>query len=61
MAGEFAGKVKFGMVDVDKQDADDKYDWEGLPTTLIIKDGKVAGKVLGADAAAVRDELSKVL
>ena len=48
MAGEFAGKAKFGMADVQKSKIHENYDVSALPTTIILKDGKVSGTVIGA-------------
>ncbi len=61
MSGEFAGKAKFGMIDVDKSKIGDDYGANMLPTTVVIKNGKVAGKIVGADTAGVRSALEKAL
>lgn len=61
MAGEFAGKAKFGMVDVEKSNVQQNYDVSALPTTIILKAGKVSGTVVGADAAAVEAKLRAAL
>ena len=61
MAGEFAGKAKFGMIDVDNSDIGNDYGANALPTTVVIKNGEVSGKVVGADADGVRAEIEKAL
>ncbi len=49
LAGEYAGKVKVGKVDVD---ADNKYaqmyNVRSIPTLLFFKGGKVVDQVIGA-------------
>ena len=61
MAGEFAGKVKFGMVDTDKTQIADSYDVKFLPTTIIVKDGEVTDTVVGANAAEIKAKLKDIL
>ena len=61
MAGEFAGKAKFGMADVQKSKIHENYDVNALPTTIILKEGKVSGTVVGPDAGAVEAKLRAAL
>ena len=61
MSGEFAGKAKFGMIDVMKSKIGDDYGAAALPTTVVIKNGKVADKIVGAKTDEVRSALEKAL
>ena len=61
MAGEFAGKAKFGMIDVDKSEIGKNYEVEFLPTTVILKAGEVSELVVGVDAAKIQAALSSAL
>lgn len=48
LAGEYAGKVKIGKVDVDEnQGLSAQYSVLSIPTLLIFKDGKVQGQHVG--------------
>jgi thioredoxin 1 len=48
LAGEFAGKVKFGKVDVDENPQwAGKYGIQGIPTLLLFKGGKVQQMLVG--------------
>ena len=49
LAGEFEGRVKVTTVDIDESPATaQKYRIRGVPTLLMIKDGKVVGQQVGA-------------
>jgi thioredoxin 1 len=49
LAGEFEGRVKVTAVDIDESPATaQKFQIRGVPTLLIIKDGKVVGQQVGA-------------
>ena len=61
MSGEFAGKAKFGMINVDESKIGNDYGVAALPTTVVIKNGKVADKIVGADTEGVRSALEKAL
>lgn len=48
LAGEYAGKVKIGKVDVDEnQELSAQYSVLSIPTLLIFKDGKVQEQHVG--------------
>ncbi len=48
LAGRFAGKIKFGKMDVDKNAATpQRYNIRGIPTLLIFKDGQVREQIVG--------------
>ena len=45
---EFAGTIKVGKVNVDEVPSlAKKYEVMGIPTLILIKDGEVAGKLVG--------------
>ena len=49
LATEYAGKVKFIVVDIDKTSTiAPKYAIRGIPTMLFIKDGQVVNTLVGA-------------
>jgi len=49
LAGEFEGRVKVTAVDIDESPATaQKFQIRGVPTLLMIKDGKVVGQQVGA-------------
>lgn len=49
VAGEFAGKVKVGKLNVDHNNqTPPKYGIRGIPTLLLFKDGEVVGTKVGA-------------
>jgi thioredoxin 1 len=49
LAGEYEGRVKVTAVDIDESPATaQKFQIRGVPTLLIIKDGKVVGQQVGA-------------
>ena len=48
LASELQGQAAFGMIDTQKnKNTKAKYNITGVPTALIFKDGKLAGKVIG--------------
>ena len=63
LADEFAGRAKVGKVDVDEcPDLAMKYGVNGVPTLLIMKDGKVVDKIVGAaPKARLADMLQRAL
>lgn len=59
LANDFAGKVKVGKVDVDKnRSVSQKYIIRSIPTIIIFKDGKVMERLVGLRSKA---ELEKTL
>ena len=59
LAGEFAGRVKVGAVDVDAESSlAQDYDVHSIPTLLLFKNGEIVGKFVGLVA---RDELAEAL
>ena len=49
LAGEYAGKVKIGKVNIDEQQAlATKYGIRAIPTLLLINKGEVAEQMVGA-------------
>ena len=49
VASEYAGKIKVGKVDVDKnQNTAMKYGVRSIPTLLLMKDGEVINQLVGA-------------
>ena len=63
LADEFAGQAKVGKVDVDENpDLAAKSGVNGVPTLLVIKDGKVVVKTVGAaPKARLADMLKRAL
>lgn len=63
IAGEFAGKVKVGKVDTDKnRDVSVQYQITAIPTVMIFKKGQVAKKIIGlTNEGALRDALNEAL
>lgn len=48
LASELQGQVAFGMIDAQKNDdSEAKYNMTAIPITLIFKDGKLSGSVIG--------------
>ncbi|MCK5775563.1 MAG: thioredoxin [Bacteroidales bacterium] len=59
LAKDFAGKVKIGKVDVDKnRSVSGKYYIKSIPTIIIFKDGKVMERLVGL---RTKEELTKTL
>ncbi len=49
LAGELAGKIKIGKVDVDESQAlAEKFHIRSIPTLLVIKNGSVQEQIVGA-------------
>jgi thioredoxin 1 len=49
LAGEFEGRIKVTAIDIDESPATaQKFQIRGVPTLLMIKDGKVVGQQVGA-------------
>lgn len=60
IAGDFAGKVKVGKVDVDKnQDLAQKYSIRGIPALLVFQNGEVVDRLVGVQPkSAIAAKLS---
>ena len=63
LAKEFAGRMTIVSVDVDKVDSlHDQYNLEGLPTLILLKEGKEIGRIVGYEQIDVlRNHLNKLL
>jgi len=49
LAGDYAGKIKVGKLNVDENPMSAaKYGIRSIPTVLLLKNGEVLGKVVGA-------------
>jgi thioredoxin 1 len=49
LAGEYEGRIKVANLDIDESPATaQKFQIRGVPTLLVIKDGKVVGTQVGA-------------
>ena len=61
LAGEYAGKVRVGKLDVDSNQATAmKFSIQSIPTMILLKDGEVVKKIVGLasekDLSAALDE-----
>lgn len=62
MASEFAGQAKFCIIDIKQSNIAKEYEiGEVMPTTLILKDSKVLGRIEGNNAKQVREKLTAAL
>ncbi|BCG45648.1 Thioredoxin [Citrifermentans bremense] len=60
VASEYEGRVKVGKVNVDDNPATPgKYGVRGIPTVILLKDGKVVDQVVGAIPKAQLEALIK--
>lgn len=60
MAAEYEGRIKVGKVNVDDNPATPgKYGVRGIPTVILLKDGKVVDQVVGAIPKAQLEALIK--
>lgn len=49
LANDYAGKVKFGKVNIDNdQDLAVQYNIQSIPTVLLFRDGQIAGQIVGS-------------
>ena len=62
LAGEYAGKVKIGKINVDENPNTAKqYNVMSIPTILFIKGGKVVDQVIGAlPKASLQQKLNRL-
>jgi len=59
LAGEYAGKVKIGKMDVDRNNATPmRYKVTGIPTLLVFKGGQVVEQLVGYRG---KDQIQKAL
>ncbi|HEY1203208.1 MAG: thioredoxin [Bryobacteraceae bacterium] len=59
IAARYAGRIKVGKVDGDRNDATaERYRIDGYPTLLLFKNGAVVGKIEGV---AGRDEIARMI
>jgi thioredoxin 1 len=63
LAGEYAGKVRVGKLNVDENPATAaKFGIRGIPALLVFKDGEVAGHAMGVrPKAEIRALIEEVL
>jgi thioredoxin 1 len=60
LAGEYAGKLKVGKLDIDQHPKTaTEYDVRSIPMLLLFKDGKVQGQIVGAVPRAKIEDLVK--
>jgi len=60
VAAEYEGRIKVGKVNVDDNPATPgKYGVRGIPTVILLKDGKVVDQVVGAIPKAQLEALIK--
>jgi thioredoxin 1 len=59
LATQYAGRLKVGKVDGDRNEATaERYGVDGYPTLLLFKDGAVVGRIVGA---AGRSEIARMI
>lgn len=62
LATDYAGKLKVGKLDVDKNQTANNYGIMSIPSILIFKDGKVVKTLVGAQSKDnYKKEIDKVL
>ncbi len=63
LAGEYAGKLKVGKLDIDQHPKTaTQYDVRSIPMLLLFKNGKVQGQIVGAvPRAKIEDLIKKAL
>ena len=63
LSDEYKGKLKFCKMNVDlNDDTASRYHIESIPTLLFFKNGKLAGKSIGAvSESTIRSKLEKLL
>ena len=63
LAGEYAGKVKVGKVNIDEQqNLAAQYGIRAIPTLLLVKNGQVAEQMVGAKSkGALKASLDKAI
>jgi thioredoxin 1 len=63
LSGEYAGRIKFGKVNVDEQPAlADRYQIRSIPCLILFRDGQALDALIGARSASeYRDWLNRFL
>ena len=63
LSGEYAGKMKFGKVNVDDNtETAVEFGIRSIPTLLLFKNGQIAGQIVGAvSREKIRAEIEAVL
>ena len=65
LASEYAGKMKFGKVDVGAETnipLANKFDVQSIPTLIVFKDGQVVKKLIGRqDKSILKSAIDEVL
>jgi thioredoxin 1 len=63
IANEFDGKAVIGKLDVDaNRETAVKYGIQAIPTLLLVKDGQIADRIVGAvDKNSIKTKLSELL
>ena len=60
IAGEYAGKLRVGKLDIDANpEIPSQFEVRSIPTLLLFKDGKVLGQLVGAVPRAKLDDFVK--
>jgi thioredoxin 1 len=60
LADSYAGKIKFGKMDIDSNPkVPTQFEIRSIPTLLLFKEGKVVGQIVGAVPKAKIEELIK--
>jgi thioredoxin 1 len=60
IAGEYAGKLRVGKLDIDSNpEVPSQFEVRSIPTLLLFKEGKVVGQLVGAVPRAKLDDFVK--
>jgi thioredoxin 1 len=60
IAGEYAGKLRVGKLDIDSNpEVPTQFEVRSIPTLLLFKEGKVVGQLVGAVPRAKLDDFVK--
>jgi thioredoxin 1 len=62
VATQYAGKVKVGKMDADRNLTPSQFDIRGIPTLLLFRNGKVVDRIVGAvPQQAIASRIDKIL